>query len=84
MLREAGIEANAHSNKSASTSVVFTAGLSVKEIIDTACRSKESTFKDTTADLSLILILSVTSSYKVRVRLNALNIHCHVCSTTTR
>ena len=45
MLREAGIEANAHSTRAAATSAAFAAGLSIKEIMDTACWTNESTFK---------------------------------------
>ena len=45
MLREAGVDANAHSTRSASTSAAFAAGLSTKDIMNAACWSRESTFK---------------------------------------
>ena len=45
MLEQAGIHANAHSTRSAATSAAFAAGMSIKNIIDTANWAKESTFK---------------------------------------
>ena len=44
MLWDAGVFENAHSTRSASTSAAFAAGMSVKDIMDTANWSRESTF----------------------------------------
>ena len=45
MLEQAGIHANAHSTRSAATSAALVAGMSIRNIIDTANWAKESTFK---------------------------------------